>query len=165
MEQRTEVFKNIMRNYPTGVTIITTLDNEHNPTGLTANSFASVSIDPLMILWCIDKRSNSYEVFKNCKRFAVNILSGNQKEECNVFASRKVKDRFSKVDWNLSDYDLPIIENAFAELECDKVDQIDAGDHLILIGKVLDLKESDHIPMLYHNRNLGPVPESINASM
>lgn len=165
MEQRTEVFKNIMRNYPTGVTIITTLDNDHNPTGLTANSFASVSIDPLMILWCIDKDSNSYEVFKNCKRFAVNILSGDQEKECRIFASRKVKDRFSKVDWTLSKHDLPIIENAFAEMECDKVDQIDAGDHLILLGKIIGVTENDKFPMLYHNRNLFPVPEGINASM
>lgn len=162
MNPNVDVYKNIMRNYPTGVTIITVLDEDNYPIGLTANSFTSVSIDPLMVLWCIDKGSSSYQIFKNSNKFAVNILSDSQKDMCNAFARGQVKDRFSGVGWNLSENDLPIIDDVFAVLECEKVNQIDAGDHLILIGQVIDLEKHNKSPMLYHNRTMGPVPDYTN---
>ncbi|MFD1707876.1 flavin reductase family protein [Siminovitchia sediminis] len=158
--QQADLYKEIMGGYPTGVTIITTKDKNNHPVGLTANSFASVSIDPLLILWCIDKGSGSYETFNSVDAFAVNILSGEQKDACFTFASRKEKDRFSKVEWELSSNDLPILKNIYAVLECKKVQQVDAGDHLILIGEVVDLQKNDIDPMLYYRRNVGFIPDN-----
>jgi flavin reductase (DIM6/NTAB) family NADH-FMN oxidoreductase RutF len=157
-ENQVDLYKNIMGSYPTGVTIVTTLDQDNNPVGLTVNSFSSVSIDPLLVSWCIDKGSAGYEVFKNTDRFAVNILAGDQKDACWVFSSRKEKDRFSKVDWELSANALPIIKGVFSTLECKKVQEIVAGDHLMLIGEVIDLQKNDVDPMLYYRRNVGFIP-------
>ncbi|MFC5590548.1 flavin reductase family protein [Sporosarcina soli] len=158
-KQKVDLYKEIMGGYPTGVTIITTKDKDNNPVGMTANSFVSVSIEPLMISWCIDKGSRRYETFKNVDSFAVNILSGEQKDACNIFASKQEKDSFSKVEWGPSSNDLPILKNVYGALECKKVQQIDAGDHLILIGEVIDMKKNDIDPMLYYRRNIGFIPE------
>ncbi|KKK36889.1 oxygenase [Mesobacillus campisalis] len=154
-----QLFKEIMGSYPTGVTVLTTLDEHNKPVGLTVNSFASVSIDPLMVLWCIDKKAGSCEVFKKADKFSVNILAGNQQEVCWTFASKSEQDRFSKQPWVLSENNLPLIKDVFASLECRKVQQIDAGDHYILVGEVIDLDKNDQEPMLYFRRKVGSVPQ------
>ncbi len=154
-----QLFKEIMGSYPTGVTVVTTLDEHNNPVGLTVNSFASVSIDPLLVLWSIDKNAGSCELFQKAEKFSVNILAGNQQEVCWTFASKSEQDRFSKQPWRLSENGLPLIDNVFATLECKKVQQIDAGDHYILIGKVLDLNKNEQEPMLYFRRKVGNVPQ------
>jgi flavin reductase (DIM6/NTAB) family NADH-FMN oxidoreductase RutF len=156
-DRQVELYKEIMGSYPTGVTIVTTTDN-NRPVGLTVNSFASVSLDPLMVLWCIDKGSDSLESFRNADMFAVNILAGHQTDACWVFASSKEKERFSKVEWELSANNLPVLKDVFGVLECKKVQEVDAGDHIILIGKVIDLDKNHTDPMLYYRRSVGPVP-------
>ncbi|MCM3587872.1 flavin reductase family protein [Mesobacillus maritimus] len=155
-----QLFKEIMGSYPTGVTVITTLDENNKPVGLTVNSFASVSIDPLMVLWCIDKNAGSCGVFKKADNFAVNILAGNQQEVCWTFASKSEPDRFAKHPWVLSENNLPVINNVFASFECKKVQMVDAGDHYILIGEVIDLNKNEQEPMLYFRRKVGNVPEN-----
>lgn len=157
--QQLDLYKEILGSYPSGVTIITTTDNNNNPVGLTVNSFVSVSLEPLIVSWCIDRGSDSLEAFKNSTNFAVNILSGDQKEGCMVFASRKEKDRFSKVEWELSKNQLPIINGAFSTLECEKIEQIEVGDHTMLIGEVIDLQKNNTDPMLYYRRNMGFAPD------
>ena len=160
MENYTTVslFKEVMGNYPTGVTVVTTVDGHHIPLGLTVNSFASVSIDPLLILWSIDKSASSYQSFKKIDKFAVHILSCDQSEICNLFASKDT-DRFEKCDWNLSEYNLPIIAGVSGVLQCKTAKTIDAGDHTILIGEVVDIKNENKEPLLYHKRNVGKIPE------
>jgi flavin reductase (DIM6/NTAB) family NADH-FMN oxidoreductase RutF len=155
----TQLFKEIMGSYPTGVTVITTMDSNNKPVGLTVNSFASVSLDPLLILWSIDKKAGSCEVFKNAEKFSVNILAGNQQDICWTFSSKSEQDRFSKQPWNLSKNNLPVLEDVFASLECKKVQMIEAGDHYILIGEVIDLNKNEQDPMLYFRRKVGSVPE------
>src|SRR5690554_800644 len=99
--EQQQLFKKALGNYPTGVTIITTTDENGTPVGLTVNSFASVSLDPLMVLWSIDHKVSSLETFKTSGKFAVHILEGNQQELCLNFASKDV-DRFGSCDWELS---------------------------------------------------------------
>ncbi|MFJ8063209.1 flavin reductase family protein [Psychrobacillus sp. NPDC096426] len=153
-----QLFKEVMGSYPSGVTVITTVDQENNPFGLTANSFISVSIDPLLVLWCIDKRANSYSAFGPSDKFAVNILAAEQAEACWTFSSKKEEDRFGKHDWTLSENGLPILTGSFATLQCKKVQEVDAGDHYILIGEVIGIEKSEQDPMLYFRRNVGAVP-------
>lgn len=156
--QNEMLFKQALGNYPTGVTIVTTTEKDGTPVGLTVNSFASVSLDPLMVLWSIDHKVSSLETFTNQGRFAIHILAGNQQKECSTFASKNV-DRFSTCNWELSDNGLPIIEGAFAVLECETHQAIVAGDHTILIGKVTNIRVSEEKdPMLYHRRQFGPIP-------
>ncbi|MGX9132979.1 flavin reductase family protein [Rummeliibacillus sp. JY-2-4R] len=154
-----EEFKKALGNYPTGVTVVTTFDQEDVPVGLTVNSFASVSIDPLLILWSIDKKSKSLDVFKNAKKFAVNILASDQDKLCFLFSS-KVIDRFAECKWNRSENSLPVLEDTASVLECETYQQVEAGDHLILIGKVKNIVNSGKAPLLYHQRNVGEIPKT-----
>lgn len=156
---KASIFKQIMGSYPTGVTIVTTMDGNGNPVGLTVNSFASVSIDPLMVLWCIDKKSSLIQPFISTDKYVVHTLSSDQAEACWVFAGKE-PDRFSKVDWKVSQNGLPIIEGSLGVFECKTVQQIDAGDHVILLGEVIDLQKQEKEPLLYYNRNIGAIPEN-----
>src|SRR5690625_2618480 len=81
-------FKKIMGSYPTGVTVITTMDETDSPVGLTVNSFTSVSLEPMLISWNIIKDSSSCHAFRTAAKFAVNILAGDQHEECFLFANK-----------------------------------------------------------------------------
>lgn len=156
-EDKIHLFKEIMGSYPTGVTIVTTTDQQGKPVGLTVNSFASVSLDPLLVLWCLDHRSSSYKTFTQSKGFAVHVLAGDQEEACWTFASRE-SDRFSKVEWQLSEHDLPIISGSAGVLQCELAQTVEAGDHTILIGKVIELNKYEKDPMLYHRKKVGPIP-------
>ncbi|MEK5068362.1 flavin reductase family protein [Sporosarcina sp. FSL K6-1508] len=152
-------FKEAMGNYPTGVTVVTAYDADKKPMGLTVNSFASVSLEPLLILWSIDKRVSTYSDFLSTEKFSVNILAEDQSDLCTLFSSR-VADRFSQCDWKESDLQLPVLSNTLAVLQCKTVQQIEAGDHTILIGEVLDIQNEGKEPLLYHRRNIGAIPES-----
>lgn len=151
-------FKEAMGNYPTGVTVVTAFDADKKPMGLTVNSFASVSLEPLLILWSIDKRVSTYSDFLDAEKFSVNILAADQSDLCTLFSSR-VADRFSQCDWKESDLNLPVLSNALAVLQCKTVQQIEAGDHTILIGEVLDIQNESKEPLLYHRRTIGAIPE------
>jgi flavin reductase (DIM6/NTAB) family NADH-FMN oxidoreductase RutF len=159
-EEGQELFKQIMGNYPTGVTIVTTMGEDGKPVGLTVNSFASVSLDPPMLLWSIDHRVSSLKAFTEGSKFAVHVLAGEQQGLCKTFAS-KVDDRFGTCKWSLSENELPIIEGAFGVFECKTFKAIEAGDHTVLIGEVMDIKiNQEKDPMLYHRRVFGPIPEN-----
>jgi flavin reductase (DIM6/NTAB) family NADH-FMN oxidoreductase RutF len=158
-EEKQNLFKEVMGNYPTGVTIVTTKTKSGEPVGLTVNSFASVSLDPTLILWSIDHRVSSLKEFTEGKGFAVHVLAGDQQELCATFASRNV-DRFSTCEWSYSENDLPIIEGAFGVLECKTHQTIEAGDHTILIGEVINIEKYDKEPMLYHRRHFGSIPSN-----
>jgi flavin reductase (DIM6/NTAB) family NADH-FMN oxidoreductase RutF len=155
--EHVSLFKQIMGSYPTGVTIVTATDAEGNPGGLTVNSFASVSLDPLLVLWCIDRRSTSLEIFQKSKGFAVHVLGSDQAELCWAFAG-KDPDRFSKATWAMSKNNLPVISDSLGVLECKTVQQIDAGDHVIFIGEVKNIDKQEKEPMLYFRRNVGMIP-------
>lgn len=121
--------------FMTGVTVVTSRDKNGKPVGFTANSFASVSLDPALLLVSIDKRSANFSNFTGCTWFAVNILSEQQKETSNIFA-QKVEDRFGLIDWRASDNDTPLIDGSSAWFDCALHQVIDAGDHAILLGRV-----------------------------
>lgn len=162
MVDRIASFKEVMGNYPTGVTVITAYDEQNNPIGLTVNSFASVSLDPMLILWSIDKRSASYESILKTDKFAVNILAEDQSDLCILFSS-KVADRFSQCKWTKSDLNLPLLTDSLAVMQCKTFKQVDAGDHTILIGEVIDIQKTGKEPLLYHRRKFGPIPETFHS--
>ena len=154
---KVKVFKEVMRNYPTGVTIVTALDKDDQPIGLTANSFASVSLDPLLVLWSIDHKVSTFNEFAKADKFAIHILTGEQTDLCKLFSSKN-KDRFANCNWSLSENSLPIIANTCSVLQCRTFNKIEAGDHLILIGEVFAVDHSNQEPMLYIKRNFGQIP-------
>lgn len=162
MESKVDQFKAIMGSYPTGVTIVTTMDQNQKPVGMTVNSFASVSLDPLMVLWCIDHRASNYGAFKHSDSFAVHVLAAEQKELCMNF-SKKGIDRFSMVEWTTSVHGLPILPDVLGVFECKKIQEVEAGDHTILIGEVISLHSSDKDPLFYFRRNVGSLQELAKA--
>lgn len=157
------LFKEAMGNYPSGVTVVTAYDENGQPIGLTVNSFASVSLDPLLILWSIDKKVFTYETFKKIDKFAVNILASDQKEVALLFATKNA-DRFGNSNWKKSGFGLPIIGGTLASLQCKTFQAVEAGDHTILIGEVIDIHVEDKDPLLYHGRNIGPLPKEFHEN-
>lgn len=158
------LFKEAMGNYPTGVTVVTAFDENDKPIGLTVNSFASVSLDPLLILWSIDKKVFTYDTFKKIDKFAVNILASDQKDTALLFATRDA-DRFGNSKWDTSEFGLPILKETLASLQCKTFQTVEAGDHTILIGEVMDIHVEEKDPLLYHARNIGPFPKSFHEGV
>ncbi|TWD51244.1 flavin reductase (DIM6/NTAB) family NADH-FMN oxidoreductase RutF [Agrobacterium vitis] len=121
--------------FVTGVTIVTTRDDAGNPIGFTANSFTSVSLDPPLLLICLARTSRNFAAMTGTKTFAVNILSEGQKDLSNTFA-RPVENRFAAAIWSDAPQGSPVFADVAAWFECSMQDVIDAGDHVILLGRV-----------------------------
>ena len=119
----------------TGVTVVTTHNADGAPIGFTANSFTSVSLDPPLLLVCLAKTSRNYTTLTGARGFAINILAEGQKDVSNTFA-RPVEDRFAAVEWKTGPYGSPVFAEVAAWFDCSMHDLIDAGDHVILIGRV-----------------------------
>ena len=122
-------------SFMTGVTVVTTSKQDGMPLGFTANSFASVSLDPALLLVSIAKTSSNYDHFAQASHFAINILAEEQKDISNTFA-RPSDDRFANLAWSMSPNQNPLIDQVSAWFDCTTHQIVDAGDHAILIGKV-----------------------------
>ena len=142
-------FRRALGNFATGVTIMTAQNAQGEKVGVTANSFNSVSLDPALILWSIDKKSSSYAVFAEASHFAVNILSGSQIELSNKFARRNI-DKFEGTHFRLGAGNTPVLENCSAVFECEKYQIVEGGDHWIIIGKVVNFSDEGRSPLVYH---------------
>lgn len=132
-----KILRNAFGSYMTGVTVITAVSRDGTPVGFTANSFTSVSLDPPLLLVCPAKSLSSFEVFANCESFVVNILSEDQQAISNIFAGSKA-DRFSQIEWHKDEQGNPVINGALTHFSCKTDRNLDAGDHHLLVGKVLD---------------------------
>ena len=141
-------FREALGSFPTGVTIVTTLDKDSQPIGFTANSFTSVSLEPHLILICIDKASFNIEAFSKGNHFAVSILSENQHHISNTFAL-PATDRFDQINWEPKITGSPIINESVAWFDCIKDSFIEAGDHFVLIGQVQAFDSSTKTPLVY----------------
>jgi flavin reductase (DIM6/NTAB) family NADH-FMN oxidoreductase RutF len=141
-------FRSALGAFLTGVTVVTTRDAQATPRGFTANSFTSVSLDPPLVLVCLAKNSSSFPAFQSCDRFAVNVLAENQKDISSNFAS-KIPDRFAQVAWREGALGCPLIEGASSWFECRTHELIDAGDHIVLMGRVMSFGGSDTMPLGY----------------
>ncbi len=128
-------FRDTLGQFLTGVTIVTAEAPDGTPVGLTVNSFTSVSLEPPLVLFCIDKNAGSYEGIVNAQGYAVHILGSDQVDLANRFATRGA-DRFGGLNYTRGFYGAPILPGALALLECRTVQRVDAGDHTILIGRV-----------------------------
>lgn len=127
--------RNLMGQFATGVTVITTVTPDGRAIGLTANSFSSVSLEPALVLWSLDRRSPNLEIFKSASHFAINILGAGQQELSNRFA-RPAENKFEGVDaWCLDDK-VMVLEDSLATLVCRNTLQYEGGDHLIFIGEI-----------------------------
>jgi 4-nitrophenol 2-monooxygenase / 4-nitrocatechol 4-monooxygenase, reductase component len=141
-------FRRVLGHFATGVTILTTCDADARPTGLTASAFSSVSLDPPLVLICVDHKSQSYPSLRDRGCFAVNILSVDQQAISRRCASSRL-DKFDEVPHRISDLGLPLIEGAIAQLECTTVSTHVEGDHTIFVGRVERASVGAGEPLLY----------------
>lgn len=123
--------------FATGVTVITTREADGTPRGLTANSFSSVSLEPPLVLVCISHHVHSYAAFCAAPHFAVNILGSDQRALSDLFASRAA-DKFERAEWHEGSEGVPLLPGSLGTLICARRNLVDAGDHVILIGEVLE---------------------------
>lgn len=144
-----KAFRRALGNFATGVTIMTAQNANGDKVGVTANSFNSVSLEPPLVLWSIDKRSSSYAVFEEATHFAVNILSADQIDLSNKFARSK-DDKYANVDFDLGAGNAPIFKECSAVFECERYAILEGGDHWIILGRVVNFQDNGRSPLLYH---------------
>lgn len=142
--------------FATGVTVITAQRAPNQVHGMTANSFTSVSLDPLLVLICIDEDAKMLPLIKKEKRFGVSILKENQEALSEYFA-QAVEDRRIEaqlgVRYRWAQSGIPLLENALAHLTCEVVSSHVAGDHTIFIAEVTSIEVYDGEPLLYFRGN------------
>lgn len=150
-------FKAACGRYTTGVCVVTTLGVEGHKEGLTVNSFTSVSLDPPLVLFCLDKQSGSFEGFTHAGRFAVNVLREDQGELSTHFAMPGIPDKFKDVKHRTDPDGLPLLDNVLARIVCEIENRMEGGDHIILLGRVvrIDLGEKDAQPLVYYRGDYG----------
>ena len=142
-------FRRVLSHFASGVTIVTTSDGEQRPTGLTASAFCSVSLDPPLILICVDHKSQSYPHLRESGRFAINILHQGHEQLSRRFASTRL-DKFDGVPFTLGTLGVPLIDAALAYLECRTVSAHVEGDHTIFVGHVEAVAVGEGDPLLYY---------------
>ena len=143
------LFKLTMSKYATGVTIIT-IENKEKYFGKTVNSFAALSLKPPLILFSLDKKSSSLNIFKKSSFFGINILSKNQKKLSNYFSMKNPL--WKNTPFTLSKNNVPIINNCVANIDCKKIKLINQGDHIIFICKINTVKINEKKkPLIYLN--------------
>ncbi|HEY8570217.1 flavin reductase family protein [Microbulbifer sp.] len=147
--ERGRALRDTLGQFATGVTVITTLDGNGQPVGMTVNSFNSVSLDPALILWSIDRGSMSYDAFTQSEHFVVHVLKGDQQHVSNLFAGRGA-DKFGQVKWHSGPGNIPQLDDCAALFHCRRAQNIEGGDHTILLGEVLEFSASGGEPLIFH---------------
>lgn len=149
--------------FATGVTVITARGSDQRDVGVTANSFNSVSLDPPLVLWSLNRSSRSLEAFISTGYFAVHVLAANQKDLSMRFASRDA-DRFAGLQFKRGCGGAPLLPDCAARFQCRLASVHDGGDHVILVGEVLEFEDSDRTPLIFHRGRYLEVPEVADAA-
>ncbi|HUG24204.1 flavin reductase family protein [Piscinibacter sp.] len=137
--------------YPTGVTVVTTRGPDGRAVGLTVNSFASLSLEPPLLLWSLANRSPNRRAFRCASHFAINVLAADQEALARSFANPAVADKFDGVAWQPSHaHGVPLLAGALAHFVCECRDAIEAGDHTLLIGRVEQHVRVAGEPLVFH---------------
>lgn len=145
-----DLFRRACAQWATGIAVVTTTDNAGIPHGMTVNSFTSVSLEPPLVLICIDQRATILPNVSLGRALAINVLGEEQTELSSRFA-RKTEDRFENLDWAQSAAGSPVLGGCLALFECVVSDSIVAGDHHIVIAQVRSVEFREGRPLLYFN--------------
>lgn len=143
-----DALKGFNRQFITGVTVATTIDAEGKPRGLAANSYASVSLDPPLVLVCVQKTTSTYASLFKSTHLGINIMSHAQRDTVGVFAS-KGADKFADLDWHAGPSGSPLIDGSAASIEAEIKERFQAKTHTVFIAKVTHAELADVEPMVY----------------
>lgn len=142
-------FRTVLGQFCTGVTIITTVD-DGDPVGFACQSFAALSLEPPLVLFCPTKTSRSWAAIERSGVFCVNVLAEEQQSTCARFGSRE-PDKFAGIDWTASPLGSPILTGSLAHIDCSLESVHDGGDHWVAFGRVSSLSEiKEERPLLFY---------------
>ena len=145
-------FRKVLGAFATGVTVVTA-PSADGPCGITANSFASLSLDPPLVLWSPAKSSKRYPLFVAAERFAIHVLAADQLDVCRAF-TRSIS-AFDAVDWAEGADGVPLIEGCAARFDCRLEATHDAGDHAIVVARVITAMGRECAPLVFHGGQMG----------
>jgi 3-hydroxy-9,10-secoandrosta-1,3,5(10)-triene-9,17-dione monooxygenase reductase component len=146
--------RTVLGHFATGVAIVTAIDGDE-PVGMACNSFTSVSLEPQLVLFCAAKSSTTWPRIQAAGKWAANILDEDGEEVCRLFA-QKGADRFAHLEYTTGRTGAPILDDALAFVDCETLDEHDAGDHVIVVGRVLELGySSESKPLLFYRGGYG----------
>jgi flavin reductase (DIM6/NTAB) family NADH-FMN oxidoreductase RutF len=140
-------FRNLLGRFATGVTVVTAQDDGGTHQGMTVSAFCSLSLEPPLVLMCIDKTATMYRLLTKCERFTVNILSADQEETARRFATTETT-KFDGIGYSIVGDDA-VLDDVLAHAQCTRTKTVEAGDHSIVIGEVRSATVSDGQPLLY----------------
>lgn len=148
-------FRRVLGHYPTGVCVVTSVDENGSPIGLVVGSFTSVSLDPPLVAFFPDKGSSTWPRIEKVGKFCVNVLASDQTAVCKQFA-KSGADKFAGISHRTSSNGSPILDDVVAWIDCDLDKVHEAGDHFIVLGRVVALEvESPNKPLLFFQGSYG----------
>jgi flavin reductase (DIM6/NTAB) family NADH-FMN oxidoreductase RutF len=145
-EQNQRRLRDAFGRFATGVTVVTTRTAD-GPVGMTANSFSSVSLDPPLVLWCIDKASDRFEVFRHARHYAIHVLDAGQRAVSDGFA--RDGQYFDHLRWCETAEGVPALSECLARFDCHLEQVHEAGDHVILVGRVQRVDLRSGSPLIF----------------
>lgn len=144
-------FKNALKDFPGGVTIVTSCDSEGEPCGATVSSFASLSLEPPLVVLCLRDDSSSVTAIRERRAFVVHLLNDEEAALARQFA-RDGADKFADVDFSYDSRGLPVLSDCTAHLKCELYDELPGGDHALILGLVTNAITPDDFKPLVHAR-------------
>lgn len=142
-------FRQALSSFATGVTVITSVDEDGEPVGVTVSSFNSVSLDPPLVLWSLAKEAMSLPAFKRSGYFCVHVLAASQQAISCRFASKGL-DKFDGIEWSKGHDNTPLLSKYAARFQCKTTYQYEGGDHIIFVGEVFEYDQADAEPLVFH---------------
>jgi flavin reductase (DIM6/NTAB) family NADH-FMN oxidoreductase RutF len=155
------LLRGTLGQFPTGVAIVTALDENRQPVGMTINSFSSISLSPALISWCIDQQSASYRTFVKAKSFTVTVLAEDQADLAMRFATRGAN-KFRGIEACRND--APVIPNGCAWFKCETYRSILLGDHAMLVGKVIEFAKNQIPPLVFKGGQFQQLAQSAEVA-
>ena len=142
-------FRNVLGRFPSGVTVVTSVDADGKDHGMTVSAFCSLSLVPPLVLICIEKTASAHRTLTTCDSFVVNILSADQEQAARRFAIVDI-DRFEGVGYSRTQTGIAVLDDVVAVIECRRKSLYDGGDHTVIVGQVESARAENSKPLLYY---------------
>lgn len=142
-----DLMKQVNRQFVTGVTVVTTMDDE-TPRGLAVNAFSSISLEPPTVMVCVQRTSSTHDCLFRARHLAINILSTDQMDVVSTFAG-KAADKFADIAWSPAPYGSPLIAGSSAQMEVEIRERLQASTHTVFVGRVVHAEVTEAAPMVY----------------
>ncbi|NMR29159.1 flavin reductase family protein [Crystallibacter degradans] len=156
-------YRSVMRHFPTGVAAVCAIDPETGkPCGMIVGTFQALSMEPALVTFSVTRTSTSWPKIARSGSFSVSLLADGQQAVCKALSS-KAEDKFVAIDWEDSRQGNPHINGALGWIDCTIKQELDGGDHLLIVASVQEMQEADGEPLVFHGGRLGGFRESAAA--